>query len=877
MKILRIKLKNYRGVETREVTLAPSGVTVIEGPNEIGKSSLAEAVDVIFKHLDSSAKAEVKALKPVHKDDGAEIEVDVECGPYAFTLYKRFHKKPETRLTVSQPRPENLTGREAHERARKILAEELDLDLWDALRLQQGTGVAQAELKDQRSLAAALDHAAGGSLAGDREENLFEAARREYERYYTETGKPRKELDESDAALKGTQAELRSISEQLAAIEAEVERFARLENEIGRLRRERVGLEAAAVERDAEWNSVQGLVKELSTLDAKRKEAMALAKSIATEVEARSKLVNDAAEARRELDDLNAKIEAGALQRQVTKEEHDRSAQALKNAHDAAEETASLVELRRRDHEFRRDELDLAQLRERKARIDKAVREAEASERLLRRTTMTDALLADIENAHVAAEVARWSLEAARTELCLEALAEIDPEVAGVTTHLDKDQKQVLAVEGSLELRLPGVARVTVRSGASSATLAGDHKQAQSRLKALCDKGKVAGVTEARQVNEARREADLIRRRKDEVLKENLRDLTRDDLESKILELEARQQEPHPRHDSDPALPADLDEARDVLREAHTAAKAAADAQRGLTTSLDRAREACSLQEKKEVEDATRLKLTQERLDAAQKAIDESRSSRPDDVLGGEQEVAAASVQASGAAYAEAARRLAAAQPEQVKDLAQNAQAALESAVKQFRQKEDELLQLRTRLREHGEDGLEERRGAAQALVERSQLEHTGLLARAEAAKLLFNTLRTMRDAARQRYVGPLRKRIEGLGRIVFGESFQVSLDDELQVESRTVDGRTVPFKDLSIGAQEQIGVIVRLACAMTVSANGGVTVIVDDALGYSDPERLQEMGAVLSRAGRETQIVVLTCMPERYRYVGNARVVSLS
>lgn len=35
----------------------------------------------------------------------------------------------------------------------------------------------------------------------------------------------------------------------------------------------------------------------------------------------------------------------------------------------------------------------------------------------------------------------------------------------------------------------------------------------------------------------------------------------------------------------------------------------------------------------------------------------------------------------------------------------------------------------------------------------------------------------------------------------------------------------------------------------------------------------LSNPGAVLARAGRDTQIIALTCMPERYRYVGGATV----
>ncbi|WP_458039545.1 ATP-binding protein, partial [Klebsiella pneumoniae] len=74
-----------------------------------------------------------------------------------------------------------------------------------------------------------------------------------------------------------------------------------------------------------------------------------------------------------------------------------------------------------------------------------------------------------------------------------------------------------------------------------------------------------------------------------------------------------------------------------------------------------------------------------------------------------------------------------------------------------------------------------------------------------------------------------------------------------------------VDHEALSGGAKEQLGIISRLACAMLVDPADGVPVIIDDALGYTDPERLASMGAVLGHAGRQTQVIVLTCTPQRY------------
>ena len=148
--------------------------------------------------------------------------------------------------------------------------------------------------------------------------------------------------------------------------------------------------------------------------------------------------------------------------------------------------------------------------------------------------------------------------------------------------------------------------------------------------------------------------------------------------------------------------------------------------------------------------------------------------------------------------------------------------------------------------------------------------------ARAAAVELLHDVLDRHRREARRRIVAPFRDRIEELGRIVFGPTLQVELDEDLRIARRTLEGVSVDFSQLSTGAQEQLGIIGRLACAMIVSADGGAPVVIDDALGWTDPSRLEAMGAAIAMAGRDCQIIVLTCTPGRYAKVGTAEVIRL-
>ena len=97
MKLHRLVLTNYRGITHREIEFPDRGVVVVSGANEIGKSSMIEALDLLLEAKDRSTKKEVKQVKPTHADVGAEITAEISTGPYRFVYRKRFHKRAETR------------------------------------------------------------------------------------------------------------------------------------------------------------------------------------------------------------------------------------------------------------------------------------------------------------------------------------------------------------------------------------------------------------------------------------------------------------------------------------------------------------------------------------------------------------------------------------------------------------------------------------------------------------------------------------------------------------------------------------------------------------------------------------------------------------
>ena len=115
MKLHRVRLVNYRGVTDSDVSFSDKGVTIVEGPNEVGKTSIAEALALAVELPDSSRSARVRSVKPVNRDEGPEVEIELSSGQYTLSFNKRWLRNPITILSISSPRSESHTGREAHD------------------------------------------------------------------------------------------------------------------------------------------------------------------------------------------------------------------------------------------------------------------------------------------------------------------------------------------------------------------------------------------------------------------------------------------------------------------------------------------------------------------------------------------------------------------------------------------------------------------------------------------------------------------------------------------------------------------------------------------------------------------------------------------
>jgi len=877
MKILSLRLRNYRGIEGSQVHFGPVGLTVVEGPNEAGKTSLSEAIRILFEYLDSSKHRNVEAIRPVDRDVSTEIELQAESGPYVFTYFKRFHKKPETTLKVDKPRPENHTGREAHERAEAILRETIDVDLWRALNMQQGEELRQANLAKQTSLSAALDRAAGGHSTDPREESLFELIWEEYAQYYTERGNEKKELQESQRAVESADNEVSSLQQQLRNLEDDIERVALLQNDLERLAKQEREFENEISGYQRSLDEIQKLETALETarlkLDSERKSEDAAK----LEKKSRQNLVDRVNKAQQEYTNLQAAILSSGPALQSAEDELNKAEETADSAERCRKDAETLLTLRRADFDYFNNKLHLEQLTERKERIDRAREEAALAEDLLSNNRVDEKCLKEIQEAERALVVARAQQEAGSPSLLLRALTDLTIQVNGEQETIEKNEIKPMSVPDRVQLTVPEILDIEITAGASAADLAQRYEEAQKTLENACAAAGVSGPDEARNAFEERREALRLINNRDQIERENLRDLTYEQIERKVIGLGKSIPIYPDKRVLTPPLCSDLESSRKELRKAEKSLDEARQDWEVARDALNAAREVRDKLRESSRETRIQLDLKADDLKHAEEELSRARARISDDELTANLEKATKEVRIQEGNFRDAEIALKKKGPEKVKTLMETTRASLRTVQKKRKNVQTELTEVRTRLKVLGEDGIHEKLHAAESRLEHVRRENAALLRRASAAKLLFETIKSERAKARRAYVAPLREKIEQLGHLLFNDTFEVEVSEDLVITSRTLDGTTVSFDSLSGGTKEQLSLIARLACAMIVGKDGnGAPIILDDALGYTDPERLKLMGAVLAKAGQACQIIILTCMPDRYKNVGDATVVRM-
>lgn len=862
MKLHRIHVENFKAVAERTLDVPDTGLVIASGLNEVGKTSLVEALDLILdtRRKHTSRSGDVRAAQPYGSSLPVVVEAELTVGPHRVVHTKQFLSHPSATLRfVSGPRRgEILTGEEAVD-TMGVLWQDADVTLWNALRLLQDSSLSAVALGESPSLGAALDALAlGDEEAVDTGEALplLDLAREEYGRYWTATGRP-------NAALSGAREAAAATRDDLAAATAALEEVDHVVDDLTTatedLTARRGALARAQEEADAAREAVAALA-DLEDRASRTARDLEEARRRATEAQRahsrRTDLVTEAQTlaARQAETARNARELAGQLEEVAT--ELDAASGSLSEATAARRAARATWDRWRRRVEDDGRARELAELRTRVDKVDALTAEVSRLRRQVDSCPVTEEAMAGAEKAGNRLDAARQAVTLASPRIDVRRLGE-GPELLVDGTAVESEDSRT--VDGPMLVEIPGAWQVRVTPDARVSELAEEVRAAREALGAALDGLGVTDLTQARQALLTRQQAQTELAVAEDSLARLLDGQGRDALAARRDELAAAVGTACDEETTDP------EEVRRQARHAEADSDAAEEAE-----ATARARhEAVAARHARAREDATRADLTLEQASQAARAardrLDGEREEAGDEDLGEAFEAARRDLDEATETHEEAAAALAEHHPEELRARQRETAAAVERARARLSTARDRRAGLEGRLEGLGREARQSRHEDLAALDHRRQAELEGLESRAGAARRLWQVLDERRSAARHAYVAPFTERITALGQRVFGSDFAVEIDDDLAVVSRDLHGSRVAWSQLSTGAREQLGLLVRLAAADLVDPADGVPVILDDALVYSDRVRVRRLLEALARGARTSQIIVLTCAEERY------------
>lgn len=875
MRLLRATVRNYRA--HRELSLEfDRAVTLLVGPNEVGKSTFLEAVHRGLLLFHRRGGKELASMQSGHGGD-PEVEVGFVADGGEWHLHKVFRGSSGSVCRLRNVRTGKLLEKDDAEAEllrllsrREAAKTEGELAAsWDHLWVWQGRGGEDVfAAPDASALQAALARrdtgVTGGAaeLGSERDRRLLAAARAAVAANWTD--KSQKLRSDGEASRLRTQAEtlaaqLQQAEERFAARTGQRQRLLDVERQIALLTQE---LQTNAAALAAARQRVAARQQRVDGLAGCRERAAAVAQrrdELQRERQARRDEAGLHEAARAAFAAASGDAEQAAVQSTAA-----RAAQAAAQAAIAGAEVArEAAALRRRSFEQRRQlreaEQRLAALEEHASRFADAKVEAGAAAAALAATVPIDeARLRNLQQLRAQVDKLEAQLDAAAARIVHvagPATVQVGdaPLAPGESRRIDRPTQLVHPDGTVLEVRPGGDAVADLRD-----RLHQGRAEFEAQLLAV-------GAAEFAAVQQLHDQWRAAQRR---VELANAALAAQRDPGPERAEMLARAALLRERLAADPAA-ADADTDEDAVCRAEAAASAA----------LTSAREAAQLAQQRVAEAEQRATSRRELAEQSRREVDR-HAARLDDSqrrFGDDAQLAAALQAASTTADGLAAEIDALVGEERQLQGERQDCAALERGGTGLRDRlgtlRHEAAGLAALLQQEGEDFA--------ATVERLRDEHSRAAAAATAAQrradadlLLLQTLLAIEAEQRNRREAPYLDACARYLAIAFGDGVRLHLgDDKKDGKLGTVDRAAVglgafDFAALSCGGKELVALAARLAMAEVLAAeqpDGCVPVVLDDAVTNVDPERAARLGYLLAHAAAHgVQVVVASCDTER-------------
>jgi energy-coupling factor transporter ATP-binding protein EcfA2 len=882
VKIRWLEVTNFRKfVGTVHVSGIGERLNVLVGPNEMGKSTLMEAINgVIFQKANSQNK-EVKSFRHLFNETVPEVSLGFDLDGKSWTVKKRFAGAGgKAWLQSSDGR--RCEGEAAEAELQRLFGfttsgRSVEPGIWGTLWVRQRCSFGDPALNDQarHTVHDCLETQVGAVTGGARGQRIPKAVEAALDQLVSQRGAPRGRYKAASEQLAELRQRIAGLEQKRLQLFEEMDRLASLKRELQLLEQdwdeeENTNQIAAARERRAEAE------RRATEITAARSAALLAAeKANNSRAESRKRLALIAEINRIENAVIQLRLRAEAAEQMKSRDTAALAAreQGLRQLLDGQREN---TQTERRLHRIRETIALAAELDHCQAiasQIAASQNEAEQLGEEIGHIRATTAAIARIDQAEVELAAASAAREAVATTvaLAIEPTAVERITIDGVPLA---DPSLTRSILDDYAICIAGIGEIAVRPQIRDrTTLLRRIEHAERALQdALAETGADTPAS-ARAAADRRRELE----HRLEAFRKVIGQLAPGDkktglapgldpLKVRMKELRARRDEEMGLLELD-ALPERATVERELAGIAAQAAKLAADIDiadadlQVLNASAENSRAECEAVERE-------LAAEERDLQTKIEMLAEGRSRLSDDRLAAEAE----EMERAAAQRQSALMQLQETAGETVEDI--NAQITrLENAAHAYR---DQVTQLRTEIAGSSAtitanegDGIEEELENARGEESRLINEIENFEREVKVLRLLRETLRGAESEAKARYLGPVTTRVQPYLRALLPGT-DLHLDENLHIASLMRNGIGEEFTKLSEGTQEQIAVLTRLAFAELLLDQGRpATVILDDALVFSDDERIERMFDIMTRAAERVQIIVLTCRRRLFTRLG--------
>jgi DNA repair exonuclease SbcCD ATPase subunit len=191
---------------------------------------------------------------------------------------------------------------------------------------------------------------------------------------------------------------------------------------------------------------------------------------------------------------------------------------------------------------------------------------------------------------------------------------------------------------------------------------------------------------------------------------------------------------------------------------------------------------------------------------------------------------------------------------------------------------ESQQATLQERLR--GLEGLHARKVGLEQKLAAAKREQARMETDVKALAILAQVFDRLRDSSIENSLKPVTEQIEPwLSELYGADAKKVVFGSGMQPEKIvTQGGEFTKFETVtSHGELEQLSTLVRLAYAVVLAKEEPQLVILDDPLAHSDPRLRRKMHAILEDAARKNlQLVIFTCNREGFDRIAGAQIIDL-